>query len=92
MESYVFISVISLICYAFLFLIFASAKKNKVINSFLLILAASIALAPAVHSVCARCSGLLMKYGTMYPYAAYYLWHMHTRDLYVHFQEKNTFS
>lgn len=43
MESYVFISVISLICYAFLFLIFASAKKNKVINSFLLILAASIA-------------------------------------------------
>ena len=91
MESYVFISVISLICYAFLFLIFASAKKIKSLIHFCLFLQ-HLSHGPAVHSVCARCSGLLMKYGTMYPYAAYYLWHMHTRDLYVHFQEKNTFS
>jgi len=42
MGSFVFIPVIALCCYAFLLLSFMAAKKNKLINSFLLFLSAMI--------------------------------------------------
>lgn len=42
MDSFVFIPVIALCCYTFLLLSFLAAKKNKLINSFLLFLSAMI--------------------------------------------------
>ena len=38
METYGYISIIAMLCYGFLLLMFLTAKKNKIINSFLVVL------------------------------------------------------
>ena len=43
MGSFVYISVCALLCYLFLFITFLFARRNKLINAFLLALAALIA-------------------------------------------------
>lgn len=43
MGTFDYISVIALACYSFLFLIFLASKKNKVVNSYLLVICASMA-------------------------------------------------
>ena len=42
MGNYIIVPVIALLCYALLFLTFLAAKKNKIINAFLLVLGAMI--------------------------------------------------
>ena len=42
MSTFGYISSIALFCYAFMMLVFSAAKKNKLVNSFLMILAAMI--------------------------------------------------
>ena len=38
MGTYGYISIIAMLCYGFLLLMFLTAKKNKIINSFLVVL------------------------------------------------------
>ena len=40
--GYAYISIIALVCYLFLFLTFIAAKKNKLINIFMLVLVCMI--------------------------------------------------
>lgn len=42
METYCYISMIALFCYAFMLLTFLAAKKDKLVNSFLIVLVALI--------------------------------------------------
>ena len=39
MGTYGYISIIAMVCYAFMLLMFLAAKRNKIVNSFLVVLA-----------------------------------------------------
>ena len=39
MGTYGYISIIAMVCYAFMLLMFLAAKRNKIVNSFLIVLA-----------------------------------------------------
>ena len=38
MGTYGYISIIAMVCYAFMLLMFLAAKRNKIVNSFLVVL------------------------------------------------------
>lgn len=38
MGTYGYISIIAMVCYGFMLLMFLAAKKNKIVNSFLVVL------------------------------------------------------
>lgn len=39
MGTYGYISIIAMVCYGFMLLMFLAAKRNKIVNSFLVVLA-----------------------------------------------------
>ena len=75
MGTYGYISIIAMLCYGFLLLMFLTAKKNKIINSFLVVLLGLLFWTGALPS-CEHSSGRDVNSGIRFPCWESYYCHM----------------
>ncbi len=81
MGTYGYISIIAMVCYGFMLLMFLAAKRNKIVNSFLVVLA-GLLLWTGVLPLCVRSSGRITHSGIRFHYLESYFFHTHTTVLF----------
>ena len=76
MGTYGYISIIAMVCYGFMLLMFLTAKRNKIVNSFLVVLVGR-------HLFVSIC-GQVMNSGIRFPCLEFYYCRMHIIVLFWH--------
>ena len=76
MGTYGYISIIAMVCYAFMLLMFLAAKRNKIVNSFLVVLT-GLLLWTGGSALCVRSSGRSTNSGIRFHYLESYCFRTH---------------
>ena len=89
MGTYGYISIIAMVCYGFMLLMFLTAKRNKIVNSFLVVLVGLLFWAGGsafmrVHLLCEHSFGLDVNSGIRFPCLEFYYCRMHIIVLFWH--------
>ena len=79
MGTYGYISIIAMVCYGFMLLMFLAAKRNKIVNSFLVVLAGLLLWTGGSAFMRAQ---LWPHYGIRFHYLESYFFHTHTTVLF----------
>ena len=91
MGTYGYISIIAMLCYGFLLLMFLTAKKNKIINSFLVVLLGLLFWTGGSAFMRAQfCSGRDVNSGIRFPCWESYYCHMRIIVLFLPLAESGT--
>ena len=80
MGTYGYISIIAMVCYGFMLLMFLTAKRNKIVNSFLVVLVGLLFWAGGSAFIC----GQVMNSGIRFPCLEFYYCRMHIIVLFWH--------